>query len=176
MPIASSVMFPKLDFLRIFEKAWKSTAIEVVWDEEHLVLVHDFQLHPVTDTLMHVDLLAVNKDEKVAASVPVILIWESPFEKNGLWSVQLILSEIEVEAFPLDLPHDIKIDVSHLTEDGQVIHLSDIALWDTVSFVDELSRTVVTTALFAEESDEEAVAGDGEEGAEWTESEWWDAE
>lgn len=154
MSEASSVMFPKLDFLRLFEKTWKSTPIQIIWDEDHLVLVHDYQLHPVSDTLMHVDLLAVNKDEKVTASVPVILEWVSPYEKNGLWSVQLVLSEIEVEAFPLDLPHDIKIDISVLSDEWQVLHLSDLNLWEKVSFIDDLSRTVVTTAAFATDEEE----------------------
>jgi len=48
------------------------------------VLFHDIQLNPVTDQVIHVDCLAVNKDEKVHAEVPVILEGESPFEKNSL--------------------------------------------------------------------------------------------
>lgn len=167
---AQSLVFPKLKFLRAFEKTGKSTPIEMEGDGvDHLVLVHDYQLDPVSNSLLHVDFLAVNKDEKVEAKVPVILTGVSPFEKNGLWSVQLILSEIEVEALPLDLPHDIKIDISSLEEDGQVIHLSDIDLWDGIEFVDELTRTVVTTAAFKEEEEEEI-------STEWESSEWENAE
>jgi large subunit ribosomal protein L25 len=92
------------------------------------VLVQELQLDPVSDHLIHIDLLAVNKDEKVTAEVPVVLTGVSPFEKNGLGRVQLILNNIEVEALPLDLPHNITIDISELTEEGQVIHLSDVDL------------------------------------------------
>ncbi len=167
---AFSFAVSRIEFLRVFAKTWRSTPIEIDGSNwEHLVLVQELQLDPVSDHLIHIDLLAVNKDEKVTAEVPVVLIWESPYEKSNLGRVQLILSNIEVEAFPLDLPHDITIDISTLTEEWQVIHLSDIDLGDKVEFVDDLSRTILTTVAFAEEEEEEVVADvvEGEEGAEW---------
>lgn len=187
---SASITVNKIDFLRVFAKTGKSTPIEVEGDGmEYLVLVSELQLDPVSDHLMHVDLLAVNKDEKVTAEVPVILEGESPFEKNALGRVQLILSFIEVEALPLDLPQNITIDVSALEEEWQAIHLSDIDLGEKVEFVDELSRTVLTTVAFSEEEEEEVVTPevweDGEpiapaEWEEWSEAaEWgegWDAE
>ena len=163
---ASSFAVSRIDFLRVFAKTWRSTPIEIDGESgDHLVLVQELQLDPVSDHLIHIDLLAVNKDEKVTAEVPVVLTGVSPFEKNGLGRVQLILNNIEVEALPLDLPHNITIDISELTEEGQVIHLSDVDLWDKVVFVDDLSRTILTTTAFAEEEEEEVIA-EGEEGAE----------
>ncbi len=170
---AHSFKVSRIDFLKVFSKTWRSTPIEITggaWD--HLVLVQELQLHPVSDHLTHIDLLAVNKDEKVTADVPVVLVGESPYEKSGLWRVQLILSNIEVEALPLDLPHDITIDVSTLTEEGQVIHLSDVDLWDKVTFVDDLTRTILTTVAFAEEAEEEVEVAEAVEGAEWAGEEW----
>jgi large subunit ribosomal protein L25 len=167
----------RINFLKVFSKTWRNTPIEISADQgEYLVLVQDLQLDPVSDHLIHIDLLAVNKDEKVTAEVPVVLTGVSPYEKSGLWRVQLILSNIEVEALPLDLPHDITIDVSVLEEEWQVIHLSDINLWDKVEFVDELSRTILTTVAFAKE-EEEVVAewDDAEVAADWKATEW-DAE
>jgi len=38
-----------------------------------LALVQDIQLDPVTDYILHVDMLAVKADEKVEVEVPVIL-------------------------------------------------------------------------------------------------------
>jgi large subunit ribosomal protein L25 len=165
MDAAESFSVKKIDFLRTYEKSWRSTPIQISGDGmDHLVLVHELQLDPVSDTLIHIDLRAVNKDEKVTAEVPVILTWVSPFEKNGFGRVQLILSNIEVEALPLDLPHEIIIDISELTEEGQVIHLSDIQLWEKVVFVDELTRTILTTTAFAEEVEEVVAEEDsGEE-------------
>ncbi|MEI7558489.1 MAG: hypothetical protein WCJ45_06965 [bacterium] len=41
---------------------------------DQLVLIQDIQLDPVTDSLIHIDFLAVNKDEKVTTEIPVLLI------------------------------------------------------------------------------------------------------
>jgi len=51
---------------------------------EQMVLIHDIDVHPVTDEVIHVDFLAVRADEKVEAEVPVVLVGESPVEKNNL--------------------------------------------------------------------------------------------
>lgn len=85
MDTPESFTVSRIDFLKVFSKTGKSTPIEVSGDGmDHLVLVHDYQTDPVSDYLIHVDLLAVNKDEKVRAEVPLVIIGESPFEKNAL--------------------------------------------------------------------------------------------
>ncbi len=175
MDAAESITMSRVDFLKVFAKTGKSTPIEVSGDGlDYLVLVSDLQSHPVSDQLSHVDLLAVRKDEKVTAEVPIVMTGVSPYEKNGLWRVQLILNSVEVEAFPLDLPHDITIDVSALVEEWQAIHLSDVDLWENVVFVDDLTRTILTTVAFAEE-EEEIVAEEGAEGAEGEAGAEWEA-
>jgi large subunit ribosomal protein L25 len=118
-------------------------------------MIYDVQYHPVSDHVIHVDCLAVNKDEKTTAEVPVILVGESPFESNNLGRVQLIRSRLEVEALPLDLPHHIEVDVSNLTEEGQVLHISDIIVSDKVTLVDDPTLTVISTVAFSEEVEEE---------------------
>lgn len=159
----SSITIPRIDFLKVFSKTWKSTPIEVSGDWlDFLVLVHDIQLDPVTDHVVHVDLLAVNKDEKVRAEVPIILEGVSPFEKNGLGRVQSLKSTIVVEALPLDLPHDIKVDISSLDHDGQAIFLKDLNISDKVEIMDDLDLPVVTTVEFSEEPAEDEVAMDWE--------------
>ena len=53
--------------------------------------------------VLTVDFLAVNANEKVSASVPVVLIGESKVEKLNEGKVQLVKDVVEVEAFPQDL-------------------------------------------------------------------------
>jgi large subunit ribosomal protein L25 len=73
----------KVKMVQTYHKAGKSTAIELQGDNiDQLVLVHDIQLNPVTDHLIHIDFLAVNKDEKVRAEVPLVLVGQSLFEKQ----------------------------------------------------------------------------------------------
>ena len=109
------VAIEKIPLVRAYQDAGYSTALQLKGDGiNELVLFHDMQADPVTDHAVHVDFLAVKSDEKVRAEVPVVLIGESPVEKLNLGSVQQILMQIEVEAFPMDLPHSIEFDVSGL--------------------------------------------------------------
>ena len=150
------VFIKKSDFLKIYKEVWESTPIILKGDGiNQMVLIHDVDVHPVTDEVIHVDFLAVKADEKVEAEVPVILIWESPVEKNNLWRIELVKDTILVEAYPQDLPHDIKIDISKIQTINDVIHVKDIDLGDKVTIKDNPEETVVTVVEFESEETEE---------------------
>lgn len=163
-----SVVFDKVQLLKTIKAAGRSTPVELHGEGiDQLILFHDIQLHPVHDGLVHVDCLAVNKNEKTNAEVPVILIGESPFEKNSLGRVQLLITKLEVEALPMDLPHHIEIDISNLVEDGQVLHISDVKVADNVTLLGDPGLAMLSTIAFkeeAEEEEEEVVAAEGTEG------------
>lgn len=80
-----SVTINKLEAVKVYRQAGSSTPVEISGDGiDHLVLIHEIQLHPVSDHLIHMDLIAVNRDEKVRAEVPLIIEGQSPFEKANL--------------------------------------------------------------------------------------------
>lgn len=136
------VQFDKNDFLKLYKKAGSSSVITLKWDWiEQMVLIHDLQLEPVKDILIHVDFLAVKKWEKVKAEVPVVIEWEEILEKAWL-KVNLISDHIEVEAIPSKLPHNIKINVSDLKEDDN-IHAGDIKIWDDVNIVSDKDDVIL---------------------------------
>ncbi len=150
------VQFKKIDFLKIYKEAWESTPIMLEWDWiNQMVLIHDIDIHPVTDEVIHVDFLAVKADEKVEAEIPVVLIGESPVEKNNLGRIELVKDTILVEAYPQDLPHEIKIDISQIKTPADVIHVGDIKLDEKVTIKDHPEDTVVTVVEFEEWEGEE---------------------
>lgn len=166
-----SLSINKVQLVKTYRKAWMSTAIELHGEGiDELVLIHDIQLDPVSDHLMHMDFLAVRRDVKVTADIPLVLEGVSPFEKSWEWSVQLLRSTVEVEALPMDLPHDIKIDISVIDHDGQVLFAKDLTLWDKVTLITEEDMAVINATVFAEEVEEE-VSETAEEGAEGESSE-----
>lgn len=175
IPVAVS----KPDLLKAYRKAGRSTAIELKWDNvDELVLVENLQLDPVSDHIMHVDFLAVKRDEKVTADVPVVLIGESPYEKSGEWSVQLLTNRVEVEALPMDLPHDLQFDISWIEEAWEVFFVKDLEISDKVEILTDGEQALVNSAQFVEEVEEEPVDEllvweDGEELPEGEEA--WDA-
>jgi len=154
-----SVSCKKNDFIKKFKEAGYSTPITLHWkDIEEMVLVQDIQLDPVSDIVLHIDFLAVSKDEKVTTEVPVILVGESLIEKLWEGKIQLIKSFIEVEAFPQDLPHDIKIDISEIKSVNETIFVKDLKISDKVKVLDDANQPVLTVVALVEEVEEAPVA------------------
>ena len=153
-----NIQFNKIEFLKLYSKAWETQTVTLKWDDiEEMVLIHDIDVHPVTDEVIHVDFLAVRADEKVEAEVPVVLVGESPVEKNNLWRLELLKDVILVEAYPQDLPEKIEIDVSKIQKLSDVIHIKDIEVPSKVEIKENSEETVVTVISFAElESEEES--------------------
>jgi large subunit ribosomal protein L25 len=110
-----AVSIDEIALKKAYAYAGTSTALELEGDGiKQLVLFHDYQLNPVTDRFLHVDFLAVKADELVEAEVHIIFEGESPLVKLNLGQLQYVKHTIMVEAFPMDLPHDIKVDVSKI--------------------------------------------------------------
>lgn len=155
LPNPLMISIDKVKMVQTYHKSGKSTAIELEGDSiDQLVLVHDIQLDPITDHLIHIDFLAVSKDEKVRAEVPLVLVGQSLFEKQNLGSLQILRHTIFVEALPLDLPHDIKIDISHIAEAGEVLFFKDIIVGDKITIDDDLDQPVLTAVAFSDEPEE----------------------
>lgn len=154
-----SIFCQKNEFIKRFKEAWYSTALTLEWKwVEELVLVQDIQLDPVTDIVIHADFLAVKKDEKVKTEVPVLLVGESKVEKLWEWKIQLVKDFVEVEAFPQDLPHDIKVDISSIATANDVIFVKDLNISDKVKVLDAPEQPIITVLSLTEETEETTTA------------------
>lgn len=161
-----SIICKKNDFIKKFKEAGYSTPLTLEGKGvDQFVLIQDMQLDPVSDVVLHVDFLAVNKNEKVTTEVPVKLIGESPIEKLGEGKIQLLKDFIEVEAFPQDLPHDVQIDISVIEKMDDGIFVKDIKLSDKVEILDDLEQPLVTVLKLTEEVEEAPVVATPEAGA-----------
>lgn len=149
---ALSIYCVKNEFIKQFKAAGYSQPITLEGKGiEEMVLIQDFQLDPVTDIVLHVDFLAVNKNEKVTTEVPVLLHGESPVEKLGEGKIQLVKDFVEVEAFPQDLPHDIKIDLSTIKTVNDMVFVKDLKISDKVTVVDDPEQPILTVVALNDE-------------------------
>ncbi|HCB51301.1 TPA: 50S ribosomal protein L25 [Patescibacteria group bacterium] len=161
-----SISCNKNDFIKKYKAAGYSTPITLDGkDVEEMVLIQDIQLDPVSNIVLHVDFLAVSKDEKVSTEVPVILVGESPIEKLGEGKIQLVKDFVEVEAFPQDLPHDIKIDISNITNVHDTVFIKDLEVSDKVRIKNDAEQPVVTVVSLTEEVEEAATEATAEAAA-----------
>lgn len=154
-----AVQVAEKEFETLFLKAGETGLVELsVDDEKRPVLIHNVQYHPVTGKLYHVDLLQVDLKEKVVAKVPVILIGESPAVKDKVGVILNILSEIEVEALPGDLPDRIGVDITHLSAINDSIKVSQIKVSDKVKILSDSSLEIVKVAPLVSKEAEKMAA------------------
>jgi len=93
--------------------------------DTHAVL-KDYQLDPVRDRLIHIDLLEISMTEKIVSTVNVRLEGEAQGVKDG-GVLEQASHELEVEALPADLPPEIVVDITDLVA-GNAIRVSDVTL------------------------------------------------
>lgn len=117
------------EFSKVFEKVGETGIVELAIDsEKRPVLVRNIQIHPVSDTPLHVDFYQVNLAEKVKVNVPLEITGESPAVEKKIGLLLTPISELEIEALPADLPENVEVDISTLTEIGQEIKVKDLKI------------------------------------------------
>jgi large subunit ribosomal protein L25 len=150
------------EFDRFYRSTGHSTLFALNWDGgTHSVFIREVQIHPVKRTTVHVDFFAPNLRQEMTASVPVVFHHPNADAEGLLSSVR---NEIEVRGLPMNFPHQIDADVSHLVHVGDALHVSDLTFPEGVSAVtdgDELLAHIVAerAAEEVEEVAEEAATG-----------------
>lgn len=124
-------------FLQFRHEAFHASILSLNLDgKKENVLLRDFQMHPVRNTIQHMDFQRVSANEKIHVKVPFHFLnaETAPGVKTGGGIVAHILTEAEVSCLPKDLPEFIEVDLAAL-EIGHSVHLSQIALAKGVEFV-----------------------------------------
>ncbi len=138
--------------------------------KEYPSLVRERQRNYIKGNLLHVDFQVVSLTEKIRANVGIELTGISPAVKDFNAVLVTGLTELEVEAFPQDLPQRISVDISGLANIGDGLHVRDIFLSDKVRVMNEPEEMVVLATAAKEEVEEvvaaEEVEVEAEEGAE----------
>ena len=116
------------------------------------------QYHPVTEEIMHVDLLRVRRDVKMKFSIPLNLVGDSIGANEG-GIVSQTATSIELECFPTNVPDSIDVDISNLELNGS-LSASDIDLPQDTELVSAEDTTIAvcappTTEVETETADED---------------------
>ncbi len=87
------------------------------------VLVTEIIRHPVTDQIIHVEFMRVNLKEAVETEVALEVVGEVDVPNTVL---EVIRDEIKIKALPEDIPEHIEVDVSGLTQPGDIVTIADL--------------------------------------------------
>lgn len=132
----------------------------VLDNDTQLALVKDIQRHPVRRDILHVDLLAVKRGEKVDVEVPLTLVGESA---DGTVVNQEYFTVL-VSAPATAIPEGLELSVDGL-EEGSVVTIAELKLPQGVT-CDLDPETILASVVIPEEIPEPVEGEESEEGEE----------
>lgn len=133
--------------------------VEVEGEGTLSVLVKEVQHHPVSDDILHVDLMRVSANKPIAVDVSLELVGEAVGVQAG-GVVDHVMHAIGVECLPGDLVEVFEVDISAL-EIGNALHVSDLNLGSKFKILVDGEAIVATVAApKVEVEEDEEVAAD----------------
>jgi large subunit ribosomal protein L25 len=135
------VSVDRREFVKFYQTNGHSTLFVLRWEDgDESVFIREVQQDPVRREPLHIDFFAPNLRMPVRAVVPIV--FHNPSSTiDGMLSE--IRTEVEVEALPATIPHQIDVDVSQLVQPGDVIRVGDLPLPDGVTVVTDEGESVV---------------------------------
>lgn len=128
------------------------------------VTVKEAQYHPVTEQIIHLDLLRVRRDVKMKFSIPLNLIGDSVGAIEG-GIVSQLANAIDIECLPTGVPDSIDVDITSLELNGTVF-ASDINLPDDTALLSPEDTTIAVCAPPTAEVEVEVPDEEGDEDGE----------
>jgi large subunit ribosomal protein L25 len=107
-------------------------------------IIQELQMHPVKDTVQHVDFLELVDNKPVKVGIPVRTTGRSRGVLNG-GRLQQVFRRLSVQALPADLPSEIEIDITPLRI-GQSRRVRDIQI-PGVTMLDPQDAVVVSVKM-----------------------------
>ena len=132
------------------------------------VTVKEAQYHPVTEEIIHLDLLRVRRDVKMKFSIPLNLVGDSVGAVEG-GIVSQSANLIDIECFPTDVPDSIDVDIANLELNGAVF-ASEIELPADIELLSPEDTTIAVCAAPKAEAEVVAPEEEIEEGEEAAET------
>jgi large subunit ribosomal protein L25 len=169
-PAESIVLNHKDLFLQVRHEAFHSSILNMKMDgDTQMALLRDLQWHPFKQQILHADFQRVDKTHKIHVKVPLHFKDQetSPGVKLGHGLASHVMTELDVECLPGNLPEFIEVDMGQL-ELGQSIHVGDLELPAGVEPVAHLKSENPVVAVItppkvsAEEATETPAAPAGE--------------
>jgi len=104
-------------------------SIEVDGNETpYISFVRDIQFHPLDSSVLHVDFLVVDASRFIEVAVPVFLEGDAPAARMLGGSLIQLMNSVRIQASPLDIPPEIRVNVSYLNDFSKAIRVLDLVV------------------------------------------------
>jgi large subunit ribosomal protein L25 len=153
---SKSVTLNLKEFGIIYDQVGESQTFTLDVEGEKVdVLVHDVSRHPVSNSITHVDFLAIDTNKPIEVAVPFEFVGASEAERAG-GIITKTLYEVEVKALPANIPDSIEVDLSLLENEDSVIHLKELKIPANVELVNDPEKVVASVTIAKEEDEPES--------------------
>lgn len=115
--------------------------------EMELAFVREIQRDPITNKIVHVDLLRVDVAKSVRAEIPLSFVGEPPAVRNHGGVLHQSLHRVTVEGLPMEMPERIEVDLSVLEEMDQVIRVADLNPGSGITILGDLEEMVARIGI-----------------------------
>jgi len=149
----------------LHSKSGHNTIFNVAFDGTSTpVMIVDWQVDPVVDTLLHVDLKRIDLTLRLKVKVPVHTSGDPKGVKLQGGLHELITREVEIECLPDDIPESFTLDASELSI-GESLRASDIPLTGSMKLVSAPESVISHVVMLKAEVVEAVAATEGAPGA-----------
>jgi large subunit ribosomal protein L25 len=112
--------------------------------QKKLVMIKDYQVHPLKEFLWHVDFYEISLKESVEVEVPLVFTGEAEGVKAG-GILSPLLRTVLVSCLPEQIPEHLEVDCSALSI-GDTLHVSDLTLPAKVEVRTDPETAMVTVS------------------------------
>lgn len=142
-----NVMGGFVELTKVYQQAGKHHTVQLeVGGKKRLAIIKDAHFDPVKRQLEHIVFQAIAQNEKVTAEIPIVLVGEIPAIKKSMIVLQQ-LDAVEVQALPKDLPEQLEVDATSLSEDGDRLTVADIDVPHGVVITGEWDHVIATVEI-----------------------------
>ena len=158
---ATNISIKKSNLLRAMNSGQRIFEISQDGESQYTMLKH-VQYHPVTDDVIHFDLMRVRRSKKMNISVPIQLVGESKGVKEGGILTQS-LTQIEISCYPTDVPEQIELNIDQLElNSGLSVRDIDTGSKDIEVISDSSLNIVSITAPATGKEDDDSLQDENE--------------
>jgi large subunit ribosomal protein L25 len=125
------------------------------------VMVKEIQRDPVSNQLLHTDLLRISMDEPITAAATIVLVGSAPgIQEGGI--LEFPHRQLTLHCLPTVLPEEIEVDISELEIDDR-LSVEDISLPEEIEILDDPHTRIVAVVpprIEEEPTEEEEIEGE----------------
>lgn len=160
-----ALVLDKKDIIKILKsESGLNTLFKIVLEgAERDVMIKDVQIDPLSDQLIHADLIQIDMNKAVRVEVPIELLGEAIGVKTEGGFIDFMTRELLVECLPAMIPEHLTVDVSELHL-HQSIKVAEVPLPEGIKLITDPTTVVALVQVPHEEKVEAAPVV--EEGAE----------